>query len=48
MDYDNVSYHKEGKQKLHVEAKQHKELIHYFPSAGRYPVTSWEAEPQHV
>ena len=31
-----------------MQAKQNKELIHYFPLAGRCSATSWTAGPQHV
>jgi len=37
-----------GNQNLYTQAKQKEELIHYFPSAGRYPAASWKAGPEHA
>lgn len=34
--------------KLHIQAKQQEELIHYSLSAGRRPAASWEAGPRHL
>jgi len=36
------------KQKLHTQARQNKESIHYFPSAGRCSTTSRKARLHHL
>jgi len=36
------------KQKLHIQAKQNKELIHYFPPTGRCSAISMKAELHHI
>lgn len=37
-----------GKQMLCVQAEQNKELIHYFPSVGRYLAATKKARLHHV
>lgn len=39
---------KQGKQKLHEQAKQIKEFVYSFPSAGRCLAVSWKARLHHV